>query len=381
MKSLLVIGDSHSVIWGGNDVLAGVGAPVRFTGVQVVHLGPALAFNLIDRSSQALGKWGLQVESYVNVHQVSAENTAAILLCFGEIDIRTQIVRRAAESGQNLQSVVKSVVDRLFAFVRWLHNHTKVPVLVWEPVPTSSSKDFSFNPAFPAVGSELERNVATQLFSLAAQEHAEQMCGSGARVYAFGAFDELTSGLETCPEFFRDGCHLNLLGLSIAVRKLRTLSQTYGLGLEDHFPPSVFTRDSPVLADISATAKIQVFPNAIPGRQASRLVDPIYTGEGENPYVLFDLGFAALVRKIEIFNRRDGEHALNKNIRVMVGNTTQALVVIHAESGEWGADGVPITVPMGETSEPVRFIAIQLLSANTLVLAAVKIFALSLLYP
>ena len=53
-KKILVFGDSHSVIWSGSDILGK--KRNLFKGVDVHHLGPALAYNLLDDTGTIPGK-------------------------------------------------------------------------------------------------------------------------------------------------------------------------------------------------------------------------------------------------------------------------------------------------------------------------------------
>jgi hypothetical protein len=57
MTWLIVFGDSHSRIWGGRTNLWGTNQSL-FPGVQIRHLGAALAFNLLGATYDDLGKWG-----------------------------------------------------------------------------------------------------------------------------------------------------------------------------------------------------------------------------------------------------------------------------------------------------------------------------------
>lgn len=57
--SMLVIGDSHSLIWGGNNISEGQKGS-KFPHVSTVHLGPALAFNLM-KDLNSPGKWGNRI--------------------------------------------------------------------------------------------------------------------------------------------------------------------------------------------------------------------------------------------------------------------------------------------------------------------------------
>ena len=64
--NLFVFGDSHSVIWGGNNVAFGVSKTSKFANVNICHLGPALAFNLINADGIKLGKWGAGILSILS---------------------------------------------------------------------------------------------------------------------------------------------------------------------------------------------------------------------------------------------------------------------------------------------------------------------------
>lgn len=217
--SLVVFGDSHSVIWEGNDVLKR-SVQSKFPNVQVFHLGPALAFNLINEENDGLGKWGNDILCIMENKKPAA---TSIMLCFGEIDIRTQVIRRAADSHSSIQFAVREVVSRLNSFAEKLFNITKVPILLWEPVATSGTKNFTYNPEFPAIGSEIERNYATVIFSKISRELCRKSRAKGIPVYSFGIATKLMNIYETKPEFFEDGCHLNTNGLSIGIESLKEL--------------------------------------------------------------------------------------------------------------------------------------------------------------
>ncbi len=90
----LIVGDSHSVIWEGNNVACKQNHSL-FEGVKVVHLGPALAYNLLNKDQSALGKWGTNVVEIIQRLLASDVQINGVMLCFGEIDIRTQVIARA----------------------------------------------------------------------------------------------------------------------------------------------------------------------------------------------------------------------------------------------------------------------------------------------
>ena len=61
---LLVVGDSHSTIWGSRHF-----APNK----EVFHIGAALAFNLVSLDNNGLSKWGKQVFLILEKNQPSKD--------------------------------------------------------------------------------------------------------------------------------------------------------------------------------------------------------------------------------------------------------------------------------------------------------------------
>jgi hypothetical protein len=214
---LLVFGDSHSIIWEGNNV-SGRPNQSKFPNVKVFHLGPALAFNLTNHTD-GLGKWGEQIFSFMDTTE--SLNATAIMLCFGEIDVRTQVVKRTLDSQLTTQDVVTNIVKHLNSFAEKLFNLTKVPILLWEPV--STSKEISLDSDFPTIGGEIERNIATIMFSDISREFCERSRTNGMQIYSFGIANQLMNSYETKPEFFEDGCHLNNNGLNLGIESLKDL--------------------------------------------------------------------------------------------------------------------------------------------------------------
>jgi hypothetical protein len=320
---LLVFGDSHSVIWEGSDV-SKRSLRSQFPNVEVFHLGPALAYNLISESGDGLGKWGLQTIDTVNqIIKDESHNVAAIMLAFGEIDIRTQVVKRAFSSRQPIDSAVEQVISRLHSFATILFSMCRIKVLIWEPVATSGTKHFSYNPRFPAVGTEVERNYATRVFAIKSREYSAASRKRGIEVFSFGVADQLMSFYETRPEYFEDGCHLNLRGLGLAVEGLKQLCLS-----EESLPPLYEIFNNACL--ISPEIRIR---NVAPGAKltlSSRFATPnvlhrtnrgwcFHTNKEVNPYALIDIGYASLVREVKLFNRFDSCKERCSPLEIFVG--------------------------------------------------------------
>ena len=111
---LLVIGDSHSVIWGGKLVLSDKDHGSLFPNIAIHYLGAPLAYNLIDDTDGAVsaGKWGIEVLNRVR----DTAGVTAVCLCFGEIDVRMRAVKNALENGISLAASVQRIADRMVAF-------------------------------------------------------------------------------------------------------------------------------------------------------------------------------------------------------------------------------------------------------------------------
>jgi hypothetical protein len=116
-----------------------------------------------------------------------------------------------------------------------LFDKYQINVFIWEPVATSCTHNFVFNPAYPAIGSELERNYSTLRFSLLSREISIKKRKKGFGIFSFGIADELMNFYETNPDFFEDGCHLNKKGLNLAIKSFKNLCNSEGIKYVDNF--------------------------------------------------------------------------------------------------------------------------------------------------
>lgn len=232
---LLVIGDSHAVIWEGSDVRDRSASPA-FPNIHVHHLPAPLAYNLMSADGISLGKWGCEVFNALSSYNNIGMRFSCIILSFGEIDIRTQIVRQALNAGSSMSSETETVVRRLTKFAALLVEKYKVPVLLWEPIATSGNVEYSWNAQYPAVGSERERNYCTKLFSLFSRKFTRELREFGKPIYSFGIYDSMARDFVTDESLLSDGCHLNQLGLGHAVDALTAACMEYGLAISVNIP-------------------------------------------------------------------------------------------------------------------------------------------------
>jgi lysophospholipase L1-like esterase len=375
---LAIFGDSHSVIWEGNNVQKRSSLS-KFPNVKVFHLGPALAYNLMNSENNGLGKWGNDIFSILK-----KINPTAIMLCFGEIDIRTQIIKRAVYSNQSIQFVVRQVVERLNLFAEKLFILAQVPVLIWEPVASSGTQNFSYNPDFPATGSEIERNYATFMFSKISRELCSKSRINGLSIYSFGILNKLINFYQTKAEFFEDGCHLNASGLMFGIKSLKDLC------VDNNLPPlHTLFEDTTVVVDasnrrnIASLAKVTLSSHYVSG--ISPVLTKTNTGfcfhtlKENKPYALIDLGYAALILELVIFNRFDDCQSRASTLQIFAGLDNNNLIAVFRNDEGWDEYEKPLSVVIPKNFGPIRFIKLQLNSEQFFHLGEVQILENSFL--
>lgn len=382
-ETFLVFGDSHSVIWEGSNVLQRL-PNSRFEQVRVFHLGPALAFNLMDKSGQALGKWGEQIMDLLSQPDVADLHISGVMLCFGEIDLRTQVVGRAMADDTSIEQAVAQVFDRVLSFASILQARVQCPVLIWEPVPTSSTRTFVFNPNFPSVGSEVERNYATGAASAHLRAGSQALREQGQPVYAFGAFEHYTHFLETREEFFEDGCHLNLKGLGVAIQSLQRLCDEHQIDLHRFFTPVSNVLSKTTVRDIARYVKVTPSTEYARPSRLLRLRDRDYcfhTDKEVEPYVMIDIGYATKLEQLIIYNRFEAHQDRAATLQVLVGDNLTTMRKVFESKEAWGLDGEPLAIGFKATAAPVRFIMLRLMEETYFHLGQVHIMVRSFQRP
>lgn len=341
-KNLYVIGDSHTVIWEGGDVLCRTQVP-KFDNVVVRHLPQPLAWNLMNQDGLSIGKWGIEVFKNLTKDHVDKSNTSAVMLSFGEIDIRTQVFKRALISSSTLEESVSLIVDRLINFSEYLYDKINLPILIWEPIATQSGG--VTDPSFPATGTEYERNYSTKVFQQLCRSRTTLLRKNNKDIYSFGIYDQMSEYFLTNKKFLNDGCHLNLTGFHIAVDQFRNLSDTYQLRFQDYFKNML----------VSEKPKIREISNDVFLRPSSVYAEPMllarqttgwcfHTDLEKKPYVLIDIGYSAKIEKLVLHNRFDCEKGRATTLAIAVGDDPLQLDVIYQNNTPWGFNDVPISV-------------------------------------
>ncbi|EUB96532.1 hypothetical protein PMI07_001431 [Rhizobium sp. CF080] len=226
---LVAIGDSHSKFWSGIDSQAKV-ARGTFPNVDVLHLGPVTAHNINTFGTGTKGKERLIAKLSRRTRSVDG-----FIVCMGEIDCRTQIVKAAIKSRTSLDHAVEETVHRYFQFLDWLYQAYAKPILIWGPTATSPIDTKKSHANFPRIGSVIERNYATLQFNKLASGLAETR-----ENFAFATIfnDMIAPDGLSLPHFFYDSIHVSRVALGLAVEKAKMALAANNLAhLVDAFDP------------------------------------------------------------------------------------------------------------------------------------------------
>jgi hypothetical protein len=271
---LLVIGDSHAVIWGGRLITREPDSRSLFPNISIGYLGAPLAYNLVAETETGFvaGKWGIEVLKQVR----ETPGVTAICLSFGEIDVRTRAVKVAMDTGISLAESVVRIADRLIAFCGLLKDEFAVPVFVAAPVPTTHGDSWDSN--YPAYGSERERNAATRLF-------VDYLLAKGREArsfYVVSVFNQLVdSTLRARTEFFADKIHLNAKGLDLLIAEFRRIVRERDLPLIDFWDPTGLLSDASL-------------------REISKEISLNLETQGQTNAIQLDLGYGTFPRRLEL---------------------------------------------------------------------------------
>lgn len=205
LETIVVLGDSHTFFFAGNDHLktkrlgfcGGVinTAHEKLAQYSVIHLGPSLAYNT--------NKYGTTIRTLEKVDYLLKTGLLRprdrVLCCFGEIDIRVHVMKHAEQRGGDYQMVIDQVLSNYLEFLLYLRAKG-LQLCCWGPVPQCRVNEQHF-----CRGSQVDRNKATRYF-------IEQLSILGEKNH-FGVvslFEEMVDeNLVTNEAYLLDGFHLN----------------------------------------------------------------------------------------------------------------------------------------------------------------------------
>lgn len=217
---ILVVGDSHASFFGGVDAIVPPhpAQPLLTPQFEVHHIGPGLAASLVERSSEN----DTRAKAMHALAGRDPATTRAVILCFGEIDCRFHILRRAGSDsiadGARIRRSIEVTAHRYLSFVLEVALAGFTPV-VFGPVATTPLR---YDPPYewPTLGSIEERNRITREFTAVVGE----LCGRH-RVEFVSIFENLVdAGLGTRPEHYFDGVHLRRTAWPMFMAAIRRTS-------------------------------------------------------------------------------------------------------------------------------------------------------------
>ena len=218
-QTICVIGDSHVNFFSGNENLAFVpighgintcetvdGYPYLFT---PLHLGPALAYQCINRDSSTAAFSKLE---YLLQHFIMPGGR--LIFALGEIDLRVHVFKHADLSGD----AYKKVVDDILAnYAKLLLNIKEkgYRVSCWGPIATQP--DLSpMDEEYPRTGTEVNRNRATKYFN----DSLKAFCHENDIVFMSVFYDMTDESMHTNAAYLsNDMCHLGQAALPLAIKQ------------------------------------------------------------------------------------------------------------------------------------------------------------------
>lgn len=376
-KKIVVIGDSHSLIWGGNLALETLTSrrynpKSKFENVDVFWLGPALAYNLMGENNK-LGKWGLKIFEKIGL-LLETNKIGYVILSFGEIDIRCHVVKQSLFLNSSIEKVVEDLTNRLLKFAEIFYSKFGLPLLIWDPIATVTQ----FYEMHPTFGSEKERNYATELFSNFLIQKTAILRKKNSKIYSFGIFNQTTTNYVSHNEFKEDGLHLNLKGLKLGIEALECLSKNENLDCYKYFQRSFKQLSEFKEFDITESVKFKLSSkynskNSLTNDYGRGFC--FHTQNEKNPTVFIDIGFSSPLTKIILYNRKDGWRERAKLIEVWVGNSVKDMIKV--SSNDWENIDKPFEIIFdNKKNNFFRYVMLRLNDNQYFHLGSVHIFSL-----
>lgn len=276
-NNLISIGDSHSRIFSD------------LPRIKVCHIGPVTAYNLVKENSSTQGREKI----HCLLDGFNPLDTA-LILSFGEIDIRVHVIKAAIKdcitinesskrTANNYCSAITEIIERGYlVLIQGVH---------------ASSPQYD-NYEFPAIGSVEDRNYAVKQFN----SNLEEFCISCSIPYA--SLDDIVidSNLKTRSEFVSDGCHLNF---NPELQGILLSRFAHKIPAKSHYIDSISSRmidiskDKPYVLTSSFDDRLYGFVS--PGKPYF-----FHTDIGINQGLQIDLQAKFQLNSLSISNRFDG---------------------------------------------------------------------------
>lgn len=201
-KTFYCIGDSHVSIFSGTNAKQPIWPEKSndtLTKFKTYKLGPVTAHNLCESGTSTNGR-----EKLLDIVDNIPEGSN-LILCFGEIDCRINILKKVDKTNISLNDLVKDTIDRYFSVVLELQSRAFNVFVMGVPPSNPIDPDYSNSYEWGAYGTVAQRNKVSKMFN----DYLNQKCRTH-QICFISIFDELMSLSSVSRQrFFRDGIHLN----------------------------------------------------------------------------------------------------------------------------------------------------------------------------
>ena len=209
-------GDSHVSFFSGRDAIQPVvpgSSDDLLPFFRTFHVGPALAYNLIKEGTQTRGR-----EKVLETLAEKVPPGSRVLLCFGEIDCRSHLLRHVWKENASMESVALTCAEHYTRFASELQEKGYEPI-VYNAVPSrheNTRRDKWDKADYPSIGTHLERNKITALFN----QSAEKIC-QDKQIHFLSNYPALiTSSGKTRQQFYMDRIHLSQRAMPLTLERL-----------------------------------------------------------------------------------------------------------------------------------------------------------------
>ena len=210
-EKIYCIGDSHVSLFTGLNTIASYW-PSKAISIlpqfSVFHLGPVLAYNLVEKKSST--------GFYDKISEILERHippSSWVLLSSGEIDCRAHLIKQALRNNSSFEEVAEICVDRYFYGIEKLMQMGH-KFIIYNAIP--STRKNKPNTEFPSYGNCKERNEITMLFNKFSQNKCTSL-----KIIFLNTYDLFThkNGL-TNRRFYKNRIHLSQRALLPTMKTL-----------------------------------------------------------------------------------------------------------------------------------------------------------------
>jgi len=216
---IFCFGDSHVSFFSGRDAIQPV-VPEASNDLlpyfRTFHVGPALAYNLVQTETQTRGR-----EKILETLEQQVPPGSRVLICFGEIDCRSHLLRHAWKQNGDAAGVAGKCAERYVRFACELRDRGHVPT-VYNAIPSRHSntrRDKWDQAAYPAIGTHRERNEITIHFNQA----VAALCRNEGLGFLHNFPELVDASGKTREEFYMDRIHLSQRAMPLTLELFKKL--------------------------------------------------------------------------------------------------------------------------------------------------------------